>query len=219
MPSPIDPSSTSLKSRYLESNKSVNIQKHIKNLQKEEQSGLKGVEIRQKAKQLGKNEFLKLLITQLSHQDPTNPLKDQDFIAQMAQFSSLEQMQNISQGIARMEMKQSYSLVGKFVSGPDMINGENVAGIAGAIFFDKDGKGYVRVSGRTIEISKVNFISDPKIMEKANQLPAQQKIAPPIKTGSENKNPGEKMQENVKSTDIKTKQWKYPGAKTGSNYK
>lgn len=49
---------------------------------------------------LGKDEFLKLLITKLEYQDPLNPMDDEDFIAQLAQFSSLEQMSNISEGIA-----------------------------------------------------------------------------------------------------------------------
>ena len=49
---------------------------------------------------LGKDEFLQLLITKLEYQDPLNPMDDQDFIAQLAQFSSLEQMANISEGIA-----------------------------------------------------------------------------------------------------------------------
>jgi flagellar basal-body rod modification protein FlgD len=43
-------------------------------------------------KQLGQDEFLKLLVTQLQHQNPLKPLDNQDFIAQTAQFSQLNQM-------------------------------------------------------------------------------------------------------------------------------
>src|SRR5690554_1117739 len=62
--------------------------------------------------ELGKDEFLKLLITQLKYQDPLEPMDDKEFIAQMAQFTSLEQMRNMSNS---MENMRAYSLIGKTV--------------------------------------------------------------------------------------------------------
>ncbi|EMN32268.1 flagellar hook assembly scaffolding protein [Leptospira interrogans] len=164
--------------RYLEGDRSFNIRNHMENLEKEEKNGLKGIEIRSTVKSLGKDDFLKLLITQLSSQDPTNPVKDQDFIAQMAQFSSLEQMNNISNGIQKMGNRQSFSLVGKLVSGPDFVNGENIAGIAGALFFDGEGKTFVRVNGRSIDVEQISLISDPVVLKEQeaayNQSQSQQ---------------------------------------------
>jgi flagellar basal-body rod modification protein FlgD len=51
---------------------------------------------------LGKQQFLELLVTQLRYQDPLNPSNDQEFIAQLAQFSSLESSQNIESGMDDM---------------------------------------------------------------------------------------------------------------------
>lgn len=49
-----------------------------------------------KGKDMGKDEFLKLLVGQLQHQDPLNPLDGTDFVAQLAQFSHLEQLFNVN---------------------------------------------------------------------------------------------------------------------------
>ncbi|TGK31811.1 flagellar hook capping protein [Leptospira gomenensis] len=165
MPETTGVSQQATRDRYLEGDRSFNIRNHMENMEKEEKNGLKGIEIRSTVKSLGKDDFLKLLITQLSSQDPTNPVKDQDFIAQMAQFSSLEQMNNISTGIQKMGNRQSFSLVGKLVSGPDFVNGENVAGIAGALFFDGEGKTFVRVNGRSIDVEQISLISDPVVLK------------------------------------------------------
>src|SRR5947207_10122264 len=69
---------------------------------------------------LGKQDFLKLLITQLRYQDPLNPLDQNQFLAQTAQFSSLESLQNIGTQLTDLKnmaqgqsLTQSASLLGK----------------------------------------------------------------------------------------------------------
>jgi len=87
------------------------------------------------SKELGKDDFLKILITQLTHQDPTAPLEDKEFVAQMAQFSSLEQMTQMSQDFSRMAgmlaSGQASSALGQAVEITD--NGQTVSGVVKAV--------------------------------------------------------------------------------------
>jgi len=82
---------------------------------------------------LGKDDFLKLLVTQLQHQDPMNPMDDKDFMGQMAQFSSLEQITNLVEATQSEafsnQMSQAVGLIGHQVSwvAGDGTNGSGTA--------------------------------------------------------------------------------------------
>ncbi|MBP2240131.1 flagellar basal-body rod modification protein FlgD [Cytobacillus eiseniae] len=60
---------------------------------------------------LGKDDFLKILMVQLQNQDPTNPMQDKDFIAQMATFSTLEQITNMGKTMENFVKVQEQSQV------------------------------------------------------------------------------------------------------------
>ena len=51
---------------------------------------------------IGKSDFLNLLVAQLQHQDPLDPLKSDEFVAQLATFSSLEQLISINQAVTKL---------------------------------------------------------------------------------------------------------------------
>jgi flagellar basal-body rod modification protein FlgD len=110
--------------------------------------------------ELGKDDFLKLLITQLSHQDPTQPLQDREFVAQMAQFSTLEQMTNmngeLSKVLGLLARSQAVNLLGKTVEiaqGQASITGR-VEAISGSQYPQ------VLVDGRYYDVSEVVSVKE-----------------------------------------------------------
>lgn len=72
------------------------------------------------ASALSQQDFIKLFLTELQYQDPTEPINNREFLAQMAQFTNLEQTRQISDGIGNLSFMsstaQSVSLLGTTVS-------------------------------------------------------------------------------------------------------
>jgi flagellar basal-body rod modification protein FlgD len=110
---------------------------------------------------LGKDSFLKLLITQLSHQDPTRPMEDKEFISQMAQFSSLEQITNMNRDfqtlIKSSQSSEASSLLGKLIDAYDVATQTRISGKVTAIVFS-EGEIKVRVGDKEVAMKDIHAV-------------------------------------------------------------
>ena len=113
-----------------------------------------------KGDELGKSEFLLLLVTQFKHQDPLNPMDDKEFVAQLSQFSSLEQLMNLNtsmDALTNVTQQQQMMNASSYI-------GKEVAASGNSISKDADGKistyfyafGENRISG-TIRVYDQNM--------------------------------------------------------------
>jgi len=109
---------------------------------------------------LGKDDFLNLLVTQLRYQDPLNPTDDKEFIGQMAQFSALEQMQNLNTSFTATK---AFSLIGKSIlaSVKDSESGE-ITEVSGDVSSVKtsSGKYYVIVDGTEVLVDDITDVAE-----------------------------------------------------------
>lgn len=107
---------------------------------------------------LGKDDFMKLLIAQLQNQDPTNPMQDNEFIAQMAQFSSLEQTMNLANSFEKFAEAQNQSQLIQYNS----FIGKNI--VWHELELDEEGKEVVGENGKPIikegtgKITSIKFV-------------------------------------------------------------
>jgi flagellar basal-body rod modification protein FlgD len=117
---------------------------------------------------LGKDDFLKILMTQLQNQDPSNPMEDKEFISQMASFSTLEQMTNMTSVLEKFLETQNqgsilqYSeMIGKQIEWDDLAGQSGVAIVQSVKKSGTDVK-LLLADGKEILASYVNQISKPE---------------------------------------------------------
>ena len=135
----------------------VTNQKTIQQIIKENESKISG---RDTTDELGKDDFLNLLVTSLRFQDPLNPTDDKEFIAQLAQFSALEQMQNLNSSFTAT---RAYSLIGKSILAhvKDPSTGEvtEVSGDVTSVTYS-GGKYYVVVRGKEVPVEDIIEVAE-----------------------------------------------------------
>lgn len=126
--------------------------------------------------ELGKDAFLQLLVTQMKYQDPLNPSSDTEYISQLATFSQLEQMQNIS---ALTSNSQALSLVGKNVIVRTKSETGTINEIGGKVDFVNfsNGKARFSINGNLYSVDDLDSVIDdtyilekgrPRILEKVD---------------------------------------------------
>ncbi|MDI3508957.1 MAG: flagellar basal-body rod modification protein FlgD [Clostridiales bacterium] len=112
-----------------------------------------------KSAKLGQDDFLKLLAVQMQNQNPLDPMDDKAFIAQMAQFSSLEQMQNMS---ANLSMAQAVAMIGKEVYATVSTEGgaqQQISGIVDSVKFS-NGQVILAVGAVDVPLENVTEVRD-----------------------------------------------------------
>lgn len=107
--------------------------------------------------ELGKDAFLQLLMTQMQYQDPLNPMENTEMVAQLAQFSALEQMSNVYKSTA---YSQGLNMIGKQIEATIYNESareyEDVKGVVSSVIV-KNGETYVRVGDKDVPVDKVQI--------------------------------------------------------------
>ena len=112
--------------------------------------------------ELGQDAFLQLLMVQLKNQDPMNPMSNQDFIAQQAQFTQVTELQKLNETLtASNSLLQASSLIGKEVTLIDPNNtSQRITGIVeGAIYTGQEAG--ITINGKNYPLGLIESIKEP----------------------------------------------------------
>ncbi|AJD91002.1 hypothetical protein JMA_16850 [Jeotgalibacillus malaysiensis] len=145
-------------------------------------SSLEKKKLEPKDQSMGKDQFLKLLIAQLQNQDPTQPMEDKEFISQMANFSSLEQMTNMANSFEKFATMQEQTaliqyneFVGKEVKWDKMetVDGEQVAtdgkGIVETVKFKGGSVEFTLEDGTTLTPGNISEVNKGELQDSLQQ--------------------------------------------------
>lgn len=142
---------------------------------------------------MGKEQFLTILIAQLKNQDPLSPMDNSQFTAQMAQFSSLEQLMNMSTQLTQMNasMGTASQLIGQKITWYDTETKNYLTGDVTSVL-QKDGKMYAAVDSYLVPVTDITVVEKSTSgsgttpttdsADQAAQAAAQKTAAPETKT-------------------------------------
>jgi flagellar basal-body rod modification protein FlgD len=107
---------------------------------------------------LGKDDFFKLFLAQLKNQDPTKPMDDKEFVAQLAQFSLIDTMQQVQKSLGGTQLAQSSAMIGKHILAVDNA-GQPVDGVVDRVVQDAQGV-LLMVGTQVVDPLKVTSVTD-----------------------------------------------------------
>ncbi|MER7283777.1 flagellar hook capping FlgD N-terminal domain-containing protein [Dactylosporangium sp. NPDC000244] len=151
---------------------------------------------------LGKDAFLKLLVAQLKYQDPSKPMDNSEFLAQTAQFTTVEKLEDLAtaeQSMLNAQLQLGASnLIGKTVTYADK-DGHPITGVVSSAKFFTGGPPTLRVGNTDIALASVTEVSD-------GQTPPATQNAQPAQPNAQNTPPA------AQNTPVQTGQPAQPGA-------
>ena len=132
-------------------------------------SGLAGLDGSNDSQALGRDAFMQLLVSQLQNQDPLAPTGHDEFVAQLAQFSSLDEMRGVNENLVALALLQQNNallsqltdgsaLIGKTVTYVDPDSGESASGEVDSVRLE-EGVAQLRIGERDIPLANVTEIT------------------------------------------------------------
>lgn len=113
--------------------------------------------------QLQTQDFINMMVTQLQNQDPLEPAKNEQLLAQMSQIGQLQASTNLQQSLQSMVMQNQIAsagnLIGKMVSGPVQDDGSRLSGLVTSVNVEGDQVFLELDNGRAIRLDQVTYIS------------------------------------------------------------